>query len=588
MMFAALVAPARRFGLRRLRLTTGLILFTYVALHLTNHALGNLSVEAMEAGLVLQKFLWQGVLGTLALYLALATHFSLGLWAFYQRRHYGWTGPEVLQLILGLSIPILLINHLVVTRIAYALYDLEKGYAQELYSFHIQNRFFGWVQLSVLVVAWIHGCLGVYFWLRLKPLFRRWAPTLTACAVLLPVLALLGYAQGGRRILELATDPAWRVINLAPEHTGSPEENAWLTAGRNGFLWCYGATLLAILAARFWRLLRETGVQEVRIAYPHGRSVTVPLGFSVLEASLKAGIPHAHVCGGRGRCSTCRIRVIGGAAQPAPSPVEQAVLDRVGAAPGTRLACQLRPCADLSVAPLLPPGLDAGGLGNAVLQKTGEERHIAVMVVDMRDSTRLGEQRLPFDTVFIVDRFIEAIGGAVARAGGRPSQFTGDGMLALFGIDTGPDEACAQALRAAVEIGAAVERLNHLLAEDLSEPIRFGLGLYAGVAVVGEIGYGATRIFTALGQPPNLASRLEGLCKQLGVEAVIADDVCRLSGFDLAALSAREVELRGHAGTIRVRTAAKAANIVLERAKKLRDGGNPDAALGPSVSFPPH
>src|ERR1700684_3934793 len=66
-----------RFSLRTLRLVTGLTLFTYVGTHLLNHSLGNVSIAAMEAGLLIQKWIWQGALGTAALYFALATHFIL-------------------------------------------------------------------------------------------------------------------------------------------------------------------------------------------------------------------------------------------------------------------------------------------------------------------------------------------------------------------------------------------------------------------------------------------------------------------------------------------------------------------------------
>jgi adenylate cyclase len=553
------------FGLRRLRLVTGLTLFTYVGLHLTDHALGNLSVAAMEDGLVLQKLLWQGLSGTLMLYTALVTHFSLGLWALYQRRHYGWTLGEGVQLILGLSIPALLINHLIVTRLALALYGLEKGYAQELYSFHVQSPLLGWVQLCVLIVAWSHGCLGVYYWLRLRPFFRSLAPGLSAAAVLLPVLALLGYLQGGRQIVAIAQDPAWRAANLSANQVGTPPQAASLLGFRNSFLWAYGAALLAILAARGLRLMHEYRARSIRIAYPHGRSLRVPVGFSVLDASLKGRVPHAHVCGGRGRCSTCRIRVVGGdAGLPAPGPVEAAVLARIGAAPGTRLACQLRPGCDLGVVPLLPPQVAAAvprpAAGPAARQ--GEERFVVVLVADMRESTRLGTERLPFDAVFIVARFLDAVGSAVAAAGGRPAQFTGDGMLALFGIDTGPEQACAQAIRAVAAIGAAVSDLNRLLAADLARPIGFGLGIHGGTAVIGEIGYAAARIFTALGEPPNLASRLEGLCKDLGAEAVVSETVCALSGFDLAHLPQHQAALRGHDGAVMVRVVASAVDFV--------------------------
>jgi adenylate cyclase len=177
------------FNLRTLRLVTGLTLFTYVGTHLLNHSLGNVSIPVMEDGLLIQKWIWQGILGTTALYIALATHFCLGLWAFYERRHFGWTRTEVTQLSLGLCIPFLLMNHLFATRIALTQFGLEKGYAQELYSFWVASPELGVLQVSVLIVAWIHGCIGVFLWLRLKPFFERAKPLLLCAAIMLPVLA---------------------------------------------------------------------------------------------------------------------------------------------------------------------------------------------------------------------------------------------------------------------------------------------------------------------------------------------------------------------------------------------------------------
>ena len=558
---------ARVFNVRRMRLATGLILFTYVALHLINHALGNVSIEAMEAGLGLQKWLWQGVLGTAALYPALTIHFGLGLWALFRRRHYGWTGNDLVQLILGLSIPVLLANHVVATRVALTLYGLEKGYAQELYAFHVQSPFFGWVQVSVLLVAWIHGCIGVYFWLRLKRFFTTLAPGLLAAAVIVPVLALLGYYQGGKMILAVAQDPAWRAINLTPDHVGTPEGNAHLLALRNGFLWIYGATLIAILAARGLRLAYERRGRKVAVTYADGSSVRVPAGFSVLEASLRAGRPHAHFCGGRGRCSTCRIQVMSSAGPlPRPSAPEQAVLDRIDAPPLMRLACQLRPLDDIAVLLLLPSDATAAlqPLSPSGRSQNGEERFVAVLVVEMHDATPPGTQHLPFDTVFMVDRFIETVGAAITGAGGRPSQSTGYGMLALFGAETTPEVACAQAVRAAAAIGRAVQALSGQLADVLTEPIRFGIGIHGGSAVVGEVGYAAMRNYTALGETPNRAAQLETLCRDLDVEVVISNAVSKRCGISLSGLDRRIVELGGQNARIEVRIAPSAAAIPVE------------------------
>ena len=163
----------RPSGVRQIRLCSGLVLLLYVSLHLTNHALGNVSLAAMERGLLVQKFIWQGWIGTIALYTALTVHFVLGLYALYERRRLHWTPPELAQLLLGLAVPPLLANHLAVTRVAFAEFGLNKGYAQELYSFWIAAPALGWIQLTLLVVAWLHGCLGIAFWLRLKPWFEK-------------------------------------------------------------------------------------------------------------------------------------------------------------------------------------------------------------------------------------------------------------------------------------------------------------------------------------------------------------------------------------------------------------------------------
>ena len=109
----------------------------------------------------------------------------------------------------------------------------------------------------------------------------------------------------------------------------------------------YVSAVLLTLLARLARSVFERR-RRIRISYPDGRIVQVPRGFSVLEASRFAGIPHASVCGGRGRCSTCRIRIaLEGAELAAPSPAEQKLLQRVGAPPNVRLACQLRPIATI-------------------------------------------------------------------------------------------------------------------------------------------------------------------------------------------------------------------------------------------------
>jgi len=264
-------------------------------------------------------------------------------------------------------------------------------------------------------------------------------------------------------------------------------------------------------------------------------------------------VPHACICGGRGRCSTCRIRIVVGAScLPPPSSGELAVLRRIGAAPLVRLACQTRPTGNVSVVPLLPANWPVTALRRREWPLPGQERFIVVLTIDMRDSTRLAETRLPFDAVFIVDRFVTSAGAALTASGGRIGHFLGDGLMATFGLECGPREACFQALAAVVAIGRNVEALNGVLQAETGEKVRYGIGVHCGSAVVGEIGEGAFRTFTTLGDAANVAARLEALCKEFRCEAVISHDVWKTAGFSMIRLPEREASIRGRNATLRV------------------------------------
>ena len=164
-----------------------------------------------------------------------------------------------------------------------------------------------------------------------------------------------------------------------------------------------------------------------------------------------------------------------------------------------RLACQLRPQADVAVIPTLPANVGASFVRNRHRISIGEERYVVSMFVDMRGSTKLAEARLPFDIVFLINRFLGAASHAVIDAGGEPNQFVGDGMLALFGLAVDPATACRQAMRAAANVAANVEYMNDQFATELREPIRFGIGIYGGEVIIEDIGFRDHTVFTAIG-----------------------------------------------------------------------------------------
>jgi adenylate cyclase len=558
----------RGIGVRQIRLACALVLFSYLLSHFLNHGLGIISPQALADGVAFHVAFWRFLPVAIVFYTAAIVHGGLGIWALYQRRQFSRKPIEPLQLVLGLSIPALIFAHIVGVRLGQAMYGHDKLYPQVLYAYWVTSPARVWLMTITVLVAWIHGCIGLHFWLRMKRFYRRAAPWLLGCAVLIPTLALLGFYQGGRTIRAESTAPQWRADNVSERQMGTPTEQMTLEDIANGFLIAYLGLLAAALLARAVRTLHERSGGIITLSYNNGRIVRVPKGLSVLEASLRHNVPHASVCGGRARCSTCRIRIIGDCSQlPPPSPREAFVLAQVGATdPSIRLACQLRPSGDLSFFQLFMPSVMSANTHAASPARIGQERYLVSLFVDMRGSTRLAETRLPFDTVFIVNRFLGAVSQAVIASGGQPNQFVGDGMLALFGLATDPAAACRQAISAAAAIAGHVAELNDLLCHDLREPIRFGIGIHGGEVIVGEIGYRDHMVFTALGDAVNVAARLQDMTKSLGCEVIISDPVCVAAGLAADALDSREVEIRGRTEPLHVRTAetAKAVATLLE------------------------
>ena len=543
--------------MRQIRLVCGLVLFAYLVSHFLNHALGNVSLDALATGVYYHKQFWQFLPVAIVFYTAALVHAGLGIWALYERRQFRWKAMEPLQLVLGLSIPLLIVAHVTSVRLGQALFGQEKLYPQVLYGYWLVYPYRIRLTLAALIIAWIHGSIGLYFWLRMKAFFKRAAPFLLAAAVLVPTLALLGLYQGGRSVVKESASAEWRAANLAQDKIGTPEQADVLERIVAVLLVGYLGLLGFVVAARGVRALNERRRGMITLSYGNGRTIRVPKGLSVLEASLRHQVPHASVCGGRARCSTCRIRVIGDCTSlPVPSNREAFVLNRVGTGsdPAIRLACQLRPETDLSFFQIFLPQTTAAGPAGP--SHIGEERYLVSMFVDMRGSTRLAENRLPFDTVFVVNRFLGAVSQAVIECGGQPNQFLGDGQLALFGLATNRQTACRQALRAAAMIAANVEELNQFLKHDLREPIRFGIGIHGGEVIVGDIGYRDHMVFTALGDAVNVAARLQDMTKSLGCEVILSDEVLATAELPADALPRQDVEIRGRNEPMSVRIVA--------------------------------
>jgi adenylate cyclase len=527
------------------RLVTGLILFFYVLTHNLNHALGLISLSAMEAGRTVFLTFWRFAPFEIALLLAALLHLAIGLRALYRRKSLKMPFLEAAQLVLGLCTPPLILLHIVGTVVSHDLYGIDDRYAYVLWVIWVAQPSLGLMQSTALVVSWLHGCIGLNYWLRVKPWFPAWRPWLGSLALLIPVLALLGFVAGGRAVTELAEDPAWLPAFATEISMPGREDVAFLYHLRDLLMVAFVLAVAGVFGLRGLRTFL-TRSRALIVSYPDGKRVVIQPGTSLLEASRIGGIPHASVCGGRSRCSTCRVRVIEGAdALPPPTEEEQRVLTRVHAAPGVRLACQARPTGPVTIQPLLPPQVTAQKalFGGDVSQ--GKEQEVAVLFADLRGFTSMAERRLPYDVVFLLNQYFRAMGEAVLAAGGHVDKFIGDGVMAVFGLKGRPELAPAQALDAARRMAIAIDVFNAQHHAEVKTPFRIGIGIHFGPAIVGEMGFPPALSLTAIGDTVNIASRLETATKEENCQLLVSDQVARAAELPADVGRRCEITLRG-------------------------------------------
>ncbi|MFT7571255.1 MAG: adenylate cyclase [Paracoccaceae bacterium] len=549
---------------RRIRLTTGLILFVFVTGHLLNHALGLHSLAAMEAAREWFILIWRNPVGSAALMLSLLVHLLLAAWALYSRRSLRMSGGEAFQLVFGFSIPLLLALHFVGTGGSHRMFDTQDNYT---YILLVQWKYSDtgvyWQTLG-LFAAWIHGCIGLYYWLRLKHWFQALSPAFFAIAILLPAASWLGYYIGGKEVLALAEDGEWLRTAL---RTINPPTNDQVKIIYDTAFWIrvfVGALIGLALTGRMVRLLLERRRGMISIDYPNDRTVRTATGMNILAASNLHNIPHASVCGGRGRCSTCRVRIVSGEeGLSEPSAEELRVLERVGAPPNVRLACQAVPSQDISVVPLLPPNASVRESRRRSPDLAGQERDIAILFADLRSFTQFSEKKLPYDVVFVLNRYFAHMGEAVEASGGHLDKFIGDGVMALFGTKTDIRTGARQAMMAARQMAKNLANLNDQLKDELEEPLRIGIGIHVGPAIIGEMGYGTATGLTAIGDSVNTASRLEAMTKEFGAQLILSEDVTRAAEAVVTAYDEHEIAVRGRDEGVKVYVVKNADDLTI-------------------------
>ena len=549
----------------RLRIASGLVLFLYALTHFLNIGLGLVSPALMDAAQDWRQIVTRSLPGTVLLYGAFALHMSLALMRLARRGTLRMPLWEATQIGLGIAIPLLLVAHLIHTRAAHELHGVndEMGYIMLL----LHGTADGWKQSLLLLVVWVHGCIGLHFWLRAKRWWREGLPWLTGIAALIPAFALAGFLVEGRRVKAVFADPQGRADMIARFNFPDRDTFAGLIDLTTDLRWLFAGLMLAvamIYGIRAWRARRRS----VTIRYVEGPEISAPRGLTLLEMSRLRGVPHASLCGGRGRCTTCRVIVEEGAdlLHP-PSEAEARSLKAAGADGTMRLACQIRPQSDTTVFRVFRPD---GKQRSRAHASQGEELQLAVLFLDMRGFTSRTTGQLPYDVVFLLNRFFDAVVPAVTAAGGKVDKYLGDGFLALFETPS-PETSARAALRAIEDIARALETFNATLEAEGQRPVSIGIGAHLGEVVLGEIGAAGQAPRTLIGDTVNTASRIEGATKDHRVQALISAPVLHSAGLDLAGLSLITLELRGVAAPLQA--------LAVEDASRLSDILAPEPAV---------
>ena len=534
---------------RNLRLASGLVMAFFVATHLLNHALGLVSLQVMEAGRIVFLAFWRETPAGPIFLASVLIHIALAYHAIYRRHGWRTSFSEAVQLLLGIAIPPLLILHVLGTAVSARVHGADDTYAYVLLVLWTFDPALTLRQVAATLVVWGHASIGLHYWLRLKSWYGRTRPWLYAGALLLPALALLGFVSAGREVARL--DPATGLARTPAGGGQRPGTRGPGSAARHRTVDADRARSRARPGARGARCAgpggasapardrplsgRARGPHRPRRHHPRGEpGERHPPCVGMRGPQPVLDVPDTH----QRRAGRAAPRVPGGTQGP-----------RTGRRPAQRAPCLPAPAGrgrvrhppaspQCRAARRIPCGGEDAGRGTD--DRGAVRRHSRLL-------TGLSETKLPYDVVFVLNRYFRSMGEAIEGAGGRVDKFIGDGIMALFGIDAPPAAGAAQALAPRPGgMAEALDDLNQLLASDLPAP-RSGSGSACTSDRPSSGQWAMRRRYrvTAVGDTVNTASRLESMTKEFAAQLVVSADLTDAAGADLTAWRREAVQVRG-------------------------------------------
>jgi len=534
---------------RRSRTISGCILFFYVFTHLLNHSLGLISLDTMEQGRAIFLRFWRHDVLFYVLYGALSIHFLLGGYALARRRSFRMSRKEWIRNSCAVLIPFFLASHLSITLWGSRFLGLNDSYAFMIISTYIFDPF-GYIILGLmLMLVWTHGSIGIIGLIEFREFYSKRRGLFQGLILGLPLIAYGGYIRASIELSEASQSNPITILELISNSNFTAEIGEKIVSLSDLLQFLVYPILLSLFVAFYFiRNLLEKRFNSIQVQYTDGTNINVSRGSSLLEASHKAGRYHESVCGGRGRCTTCRVRVTSSLGElPKPNKIEQSVINRLNFDQSLRLACQLRPETDIEINPLIKlVNHDKQNLRFSNQENlSGIEKETVIMFCDLRGFTRLSDRKMPFDVVFILNKYFKLVTDAVEENKGRIDKFIGDGVMAIFDKDTTISNNCKNALKGAAMITTYLNDLNDELSTEDLDPLRLGIGIHSGNAIIGKMGYGEASSDTAIGDTVNVASRLEQLTKEYSCQLMFSSTVAENAELDKTKLNSVKTKIRG-------------------------------------------
>lgn len=538
---------------QQVRLWSGLILLVYATGHFINHGLGLVSLRWMDSMLSVMSAIWSSFPGTILLYGAFAVHILLGAWSILSIRSLKMPFWRWFQIALGLAIPYLLVSHIIVTRGSELVTGVPVTYLQELSLLWPVSAI---KQNALLLLVWVHGLIGIHFWLRPKPWYKDGLLILLPFAIAVPIVAVAGWMTAAKR-------EALR-LSLTPEGPEAVDLAARVATVRDAVseyqaiaqVWV--AIVLSCLLLFFVILYIAQGLRrQVQVTYGNGLTVNTAPGKTLLDVSRDNRITHMSVCGGRARCSTCRVVVMSDQGGLSPvGPAERKLLDKINAEPNMRLACQARVVGDVSIRPIIQPQRAVSTPLQSDPFGWGIEREVCVLQLKIKDFRSFVDKTLPYDVVFVLNQLLDLMVEQIEAQNGHIDKFTNDGLTAVFGLESHKAEAARSALYAAARCQELVEGTDGRLPRNLSAPLKIGIGIHSGRAVIGRVGKSSDQIapspVTAIGTVSLVADAFETITRTSEAVIVYSKYVHELCGLGIPNMLGQTggITIKGLAGKV--------------------------------------